>query len=454
MRLRLILSFFVIVLVAILSTVIVVRINTPQQVQNFMLRGGMQGLNAVVDKLEAYYQANGSWQGVESILETSGAGMMGAGHGSGTMRGQQLILADANGNVIVDSGGKRAGTRLTNSEKAKSIVMKKGIFTAGFLLVNGGLQVAIGEQQPLITRLNNAALQAGLIALLIALVLAIILAEGILKPVRQLTRAAERVAEGDWSQKVVVEGRDEMAVLANSFNTMVGSLKRSEERRRSMTADIAHELRTPLAVQRAHLEALQDGIYPLSTENLQPVLDQNGMLVRLVDDLRTLALAESGELPLEMQTMDGRDFLLGMQERFRSAADERKVRILVPDQAGCPTFQADPDRLAQIFTNLLGNALRYTPLGGEITLGMECRDDEIQMTVSDTGPGISTEALPNIFERLYRGDKSRSRNEGGSGLGLAIARQLAAAHGGRLTAENLAQGGARFTLILPRTGGM
>lgn len=447
MRLRLVLSFFLIVLVAILSTVLIVHFNTPQQVQNFMLRGGMQGLDTLVDELEAFYQENGSWEGAIQLIETSVQGMMGSGHGNG--RGQRIVLADSNGLVISDSMGSLTGNLLTNEEKSSAIVLKNGWFSIGYLLATGGMQVTSSAQQPLITRLNDAALQAGLIAMVIALVLAILLAEGILKPVRQLTKAAERVAAGDWTHDVPAKGRDELAGLARSFNAMVGSLKKSEERRRSMTADIAHELRTPLAVQRAHLEALQDGIYPMTGENLQPVLDQNGMLVRLVDDLRILALADAGELQIEKQSVDVRDFLQGMQERFRSAGEERQVQIVVQDRPACPSIQVDPDRLAQIFTNLIGNALRFTPAGGKILLSAECDRDEVRMIVSDNGSGIPVDALPNIFERLYRVDKARSRSEGGSGLGLAIARQLAVTQGGNLTAENNPEGGARFVFTIP-----
>lgn len=451
MRLRLISSFFLIVLVAILSTVLIVRLNTPQQVQNFMLRGGMQGLDTLVDELEAYYQLNGTWDGVEKLLIESGSGMMGAGHGNGMMKEQRLLLADADGLILIDTADSLVGTKLMADEKSSSIVLKNGLFTAGYLRAMGGAQISSGSQQPLITRLNDAAFQAGLIALVIAVVLAIVLAEGILRPVRQLTRAAERVAAGDWSHEVPAKGKDELAGLARSFNAMVHSLKHSEERRRSMTADIAHELRTPLAVQRAHLEALQDGIYPMSVENLQPVLDQNVMLVRLVDDLRTLALADAGELQIEIQLMDVQDFLLGMQERFRSAAEERNVEIVLHENQVRPEIQADPDRLAQIFTNLIGNALRYTPAGGQILLAAESDENEIRISVSDNGPGIPPEVLPNIFERLYRVDKARSRAEGGSGLGLAIARQLAKAHGGDLTAKNNPGGGAHFIFSIPRT---
>jgi signal transduction histidine kinase len=184
------------------------------------------------------------------------------------------------------------------------------------------------------------------------------------------------------------------------------------------------------------------------------VLDQNVMLVRLVDDLRTLALADAGELRLEKQTVNGGEFLHGMQELFRPAAEEHQIRISVADSLDCPSFQADPDRLTQIFTNLIGNAIRYSPEGSEITLSAECKAGEIHLSVRDGGPGIPNEDLPFIFDRFYRVNKSRSKVEGGSGLGLAIARQLAEVHGGRLTVENLPGGGTQFTLILPREIGM
>lgn len=449
MRIRLIFSFFLIVIVAILSTVVIVRLNTPQQVQNYMLRGGMQGLDALVDELELFYRSNGDWDGVESLLTGVDSGMMGAGHGNGMMGGQRLILADSSRKILIDSSNLSVGQTLTREDLSNSIVLKNGWFTIGYLWVKGGMQATGGNQLPLVTRLNSAALQAGLIALVIALILAILLAEGILRPVRQLTRAAEKVAGGDWAHEVPVKGKDELTILAHSFNKMVNSLRQSEERRQRMTADIAHELRTPLAVQRAHLEALQDGIYPLTTENLQPILSQNSLLTRLVNDLRILALAESGELPIQKQSVNVQGFLAGLEERFRPAAQERRIRLLVESQEDCPDIQADPDRLTQIFTNLVGNALRYTPPGGEIRVASAYSGHQVIIQVSDNGSGIPAEDLPNIFERLYRGDKARAREDGGSGLGLAIARQLAEAHGAMLTAENKSEGGACFTFSIP-----
>jgi signal transduction histidine kinase len=264
---------------------------------------------------------------------------------------------------------------------------------------------------------------------------------------------------------VQVRGRDELSTLARTFNEMAGSLQRSEEARRAMTADIAHELRNPLAVQRANLEALQDGIYPLTAENLEPILAQNQLLTRLVEDLRTLALAEAGQLHLECVPTDLADLVQRVVERFSAQANLRGVVLETGRESGAtppenpPRLIVDPGRVEQILGNLLSNALRYTPEGGSIKIGLSPlpangQPQAVLLTVQDSGPGIPQEALPHLFERFYRVDRSRSRLEGGTGLGLAIARQLAEAHGGDLKAANHPQGGAVFTLTLPLERGV
>jgi signal transduction histidine kinase len=251
---------------------------------------------------------------------------------------------------------------------------------------------------------------------------------------------------------VRTHGSDELAQLGQSFNQMAESLQNAEGSRRALTADIAHELRTPLAVQRAHLEALQDGVYPLTAENLDPVLAQNQLLTRLVDDLRTLALAESGQLSLIRAPVDFAALAQRVVERFQPQAEARQIKLQMVAE-GLPSgrsalLEIDSARMEQILGNLLANALRYTPEGGEVQVHLEWSPKAARISVCDNGPGIPSEALPHIFERFYRADKSRTRSEGGTGLGLAIARQLAEAHGGTLTAENMPEGGAKFILTL------
>lgn len=456
MRQRLILSFVVVVLVAIFSVILVVRLDNQNQVQEYMFRGGNSGALPYVEALESYYQKNNTWNGVQalftSLLAPSGGQGVGRRPGMGMLGSARLRLADASGRLLADSTGAVVGGMLPAADLRNGIQLQDASGSlVGYLIVEGSTAYQRGDELPLINRLNEAALRAGLIALGLALLLALLLSEGIIRPVRRLTDAARKLAGGDLNHRVAVKGNDEIATLGAAFNSMTDSLRASEKQRRAMTADIAHELRSPLAVQRAHLEALQDGIYPLTPENLQPIIDQSALLERLVEDLRTLALADAGELPLQKVEVNLPDLLEGILERFRPAAEGRGVALdLRVESAVCPVLQADPDRLAQIMNNLLSNALRHTPPGGAVNIRLACQAGSAVVQVQDSGAGIPVESLPHIFERFYRADPARSREDGGTGLGLAIARQLAAAHGGQLSAANAPQGGAVFTLTLPQ----
>jgi len=411
-----------------------------------MFRGGMYGLSDLTNSLENYYQINGTWKGVQSIFIP----IRGEMSGMGGMMNQRLLLADASGTVLADTQGGAVGDKLTIVELATAIPLSVDGQTVGYLFASGGVGVSLVNQQAILTRLNRAVLLAGLVAGGLGLILALGLSYTLLRPVHALTIAAQKLARGDLSHRVVVHGDDEMATLSHSFNQMADSLQQAEEARRAMTADIAHELRTPLAVQRANLEALQDGVYPLTSENLAPVIEQNYLLTRLVEDLRTLALADTGQIELERTPTDLTSLVERMVERFQPQAGSQQVMLtLTPPADHIPQISADPLRLEQVLTNLLSNALRYTPTGGQIELLLASTDGSVQLSIHDSGPGIPDQALPYIFERFYRVDKSRARAEGGTGLGLAIARQLARAHGGDLTATNHASGGALFTLILP-----
>lgn len=305
------------------------------------------------------------------------------------------------------------------------------------------------SERNLLSRLNRSAWLAGAIGGTVSILLALLLAHRLLRPIRDLTRAAAKLAEGDLTQRVPVRGDDELSTLGRTFNQMASALQRAEESRRSMTADIAHELRTPLSVQRAHLEALQDGIYPLDLESLQPIQEQNHLLTRLVEDLRTLALADAGELRLERVPTDLGRLVNRVVDQFSHQANKQQVKIEWKADGDCPPISLDPARVEQILNNLLDNALRHVPQGGTITLTLSAHPGQVVLSVRDDGAGIPPEALPHIFERFYRVDKGRSRSEGGTGLGLSIARKLAQALGGDLTAENHPQGGAVFKLTLP-----
>lgn len=450
MRARLILAFVLVALIPIVAITIFARLGVARQVESYMTSGGMVGLDSLTRSLQDYYSANQTWEGAESLLQGMHGGQ-GRGMGmGGMMMNQRLRLIDANRKLVFDTAGlQSAGTTIPVAELTDAVTLKNPRGgTIGFLWAEGGLGTNAGNSQRLIQSLNSISWMAGGIALVIAVVLALLMGGWLADPLQKLERAARGMAKGDLSQRVVVSGKDELAALGLTFNHLAASLQDSERRRQAMTADIAHELRTPLAVQRAQLEAMQDGIYPLTTENLQVALDQNATLSRLVEDLRTLALADARELQLEREPVDLNRLAGDALARFQPTGLERSITLTM-DAPNCPKVMGDALRIEQILNNLLANALRHTPEDGMIGIVIACANGNVQLTVQDSGAGIAESALPHIFERFYRADRSRSRGEGGTGLGLAIARQLAELMGGTLTAANLPRGGAVFTLTLP-----
>ncbi len=445
MRLKLFLSFTLIVLVSVALVALIARRQTVNEVRTFMFRGGMYGLSDLTASLENYYQVNHTWNGVQSVFNT-GRGM----GGMVRMMVQGLLLADSSGTIVAGDQFTGIGTKLTAVQIDSSIPLTVDSQLVGYLFAPGSGGISLVNQQAVITRLGQALWVAGMAAGGLGLVMAFVLAYTLLRPVRALTVAAQQLATGDLSHRVVVKGKDELASLGHAFNKMADSLQQAEEARRAMTADIAHELRNPLAVQRASLEALQDGVYPLSADNLAPVIEQNLLLTRLVDDLRTLALADAGRIDLELTPTDLPALVQRVVDRFQPQARSQQVELtIISPLSPIPNLNADPLRLEQVLTNLLSNALRFTPSGGHIDLALTSLDGTACLSIHDSGPGIPEQALPYIFERFYRADKARARVGGGSGLGLTIARQLARLHGGDLTAANHPSGGAVFTLTLP-----
>lgn len=450
MRWRLIFSFLAVVVAAIVSVIVVVRLDNENQVQSYFFRGGSSGAEELVISLEQYYNQRGSWEGIEARFTSMRSGArMGSGRGTGgMMASSRLILADLKGKVLVDTISSSPAATLSQNDLSSAIqLLNSAEQVVGYLLIEGGATAQRGDELPLISKLNDAAWRAALISLAIALVFALILAAGFIRPIRRLTSAVQTLASGDLSHRVEAKGKDELATLARSFNGMADSLQQSEKRRREMTAEIAHELRSPLAVQRAHLEALQDGIYPLTAETIQPIAEQNRLLERLVDDLRMLAMADAGELRLDITRVNLGDLLEGVLERYKPQADQKQISLSlqVSGETGL-TYLLDPDRMAQIMNNLISNGLNHVPQGGWVKVSLEGGEKAFTITVQDNGEGIPAEALPYIFERFYRADHARSRDKGGSGLGLTIARQLTQAMGGRLVAANQPEGGAVFTL--------
>ncbi len=453
MRLRLILSFALIVLLTTIGVVGITALTTSRQLKQFNDRGGFSGNEQLVDRLEEYYHRNQTWQGVETLLPADHPGM-GGGPGLGGPENvpQRLRLADADGLLLHDTEHPimgPTGIYLTPEELARAIPLYDRGDPVGYLLPEARVPILPGVERALLLRLNRSAFLAALIAGLFSLLLALGLAWYLLRPVRELTRAAAALAGGDLTQRVPARGDDEIGDLARTFNHMAASLQQAEQRRRALTADIAHELRNPLAVQRANLEAITDGIYPLTLETLDPVIQQTRLLERLVDDLRTLALADAGQLSLHRAPTDFPSLIRRRVNALEPEALARSIQIQLALDDACPPLSLDEERITQIIGNLMSNALRHTPEGGRVTLELTCPPGYARLTVRDTGSGIPPADLPHLFERFFRGDRSRERSGGNTGLGLPIARRLAESHGGSLEAGNHPERGAVFTLVLP-----
>lgn len=455
MRKKLLFSFAAVILVTLVSVAFFVRQETEQQVTAFIYRGGIYGAEGLVQALENYYSENGSWEGVEPIFQTpgrgpGGGGGTGLGQGPGSS-GKTLVLYDAQGNLVYDPHNSDTVGTLGQAESRSAVPLVVDNITRGYLFAPDTQIFSIESEQDLKDRLNRASINAALIAGGLSLLLALVLTFYLLRPVRALTHAVVRMAGGDLSQRVRVNGKDEIAALGTAFNEMASSLEGEQERRQGMTADIAHELRTPLAIQRANLEAMLDGVEPVSEANIQVVLEQNKLLERLVADLRTLALADAGELKLDLQSTDLNQLVNGVVESYQSRARQMVIRFSLEYAKPLQRVLVDPVRIEQILVNLVENALQYAEQGGLISIRTYMQGHAAAVSIHDSGPGIPEERLEQIFERFYRADNSRSREFGGTGLGLAIARKLAEAHRGKLTAENHPNGGAVFTLILSET---
>lgn len=291
---------------------------------------------------------------------------------------------------------------------------------------------------------------AVLTALALALLVSWYLTRRFQKPLTDLTRAAKEVSSGTYGTRVAAEGAGpELDTLATAFNTMAAKLAHTEDTRRRLLSDLAHELRTPVATLNAHLEGLEDGVREWDDATRTVLVDQVARLARLAQDIDAVSRAEEGRLNVEPSTTTVADVIEAVLRAHRYAFEAKGVELEVTP--GPPTvLTVDEARIAQVLTNVLGNALRHTPAAGRVTLAWQTDGAEVAITVTDSGDGISSEQLPHVFERFYRGDTARDREQHGSGIGLTISRAIAEAHGGTLEATSGGPGtGSSFVLTLP-----
>ncbi len=442
LRLKLILTFLAISLAGSLIAAFIVR-QSNERAFNTLLRE--QGQVDFVNAALLYYEENGTLMGFGRRDHAHGMGGMAADRAN-----LPFALADENGRIILENGPYWRGLVLTTEQLATGIPLTVEGSQVGTVLPVNLPPPRNPVEQAYVRQVNRALLIGALMATAVAIVLAIVLARTLTRPLQELAAASRQMAAGNLAQQVPVRTQDELGALATTFNQMSAELNRANQQRRQMTADIAHDLRTPLTVLSGYLEAMEDGTLTPTSDRWRMMQQEVDTLKRLVDDLRTLSLADAGNLALHKEPLAPHDLLTQVQAAYARQAAAQNVQLVVDVAPDLPAMAVDPARMRQVLGNLVSNALRYTPENGRITLVARPADQThtLQLAVTDTGAGIPPEDLPHIFDRFYRGDKSRQEGEGASGLGLAIVRSLVTAHGGVINVTSVAGGGTTFTILL------
>ncbi|MHC1781391.1 MAG: sensor histidine kinase [Anaerolineaceae bacterium] len=426
---------FLILLLAMLAVVILVivtmlgstfffinRISNPQPPPR----------SGIASVLEAYYEGSGTWDGVEVLLQAEPPGIPEMGRSEW----KDSVLLDDDGIILLDHGSTQS-PRIGNRYRAAPQDIQAPLLTQDRRQIGTLVSTSLPAPANFIPMLLAPLGLVSIFLAILTLVIGFLLTERLINPLAEVIAAARSVASGVLSTRVRVSGPDDLRVLSDSFNQMAGTLEKNDREQRDLITDIAHELRTPLSIIQGKLEGISDGIYPATKEQLAPVLEETYLLEKIIEDLDMLAQAASRQLhftsePFQLESLAGH-----VIDSFKGEASGKGIAIALKDEPDLPAVLGDSQRTGQVISNLIGNSLRYIPSGCHIHVGVTSLENMVQMTVTDDGPGIPAGDLPFIFDRLWRGEKSRSRMHGGAGLGLAIARQFIEIQGGKIWAQNL-----------------
>lgn len=434
-------AFALVTAIGVVVTVLLTRQGAATQFAHFMVEHHMIRPEYFQQVLAEYYIEHDGWANVDDELpilialasdgtmSTILSGVMG-------MVDNRMQIIDQDGVVVADTLNIIGSAPMAMHTAQHWPVIVNGQ-AVGSLVVEGTMMVGSAARNDLLMAgITRAVLLAGLTAGMVGLVLAGLFVRQITRPLSSLTIASGQIATGNLRVRVPAQSQDELGELAKTFNHMASSLETQESLRRNLIADIAHELRTPLTGIQGTVEAIQDEVFPFDKYNLKIIHEQVILLGRLIEDLRTLANAEAGQLVLNRLPVRLADLCQRRVTAFQPQALAKKVELTFHFEDSSSTVYGDEQRLEQVLNNLIDNALRYIPVGGTVQIYLKKVQGLAQLRVVDTGKGIEPIDLPHIFERFYRAEHSRHRGTGGSGLGLAIARQLVLAHGGRIWVES------------------
>ncbi|MDZ4716988.1 MAG: ATP-binding protein [Roseiflexaceae bacterium] len=399
-----------------------------------------------------YYQQHGTWDGLAEVIRGAPPRPANSAPGQpGQPPPQQnpFVVVDQQNNVVVGSGQYRRGTNVPANIIALGQAITVDGTRVGTVISQQSSPALDQRERDYLERSNRTLIYASFGGALLALIIGVVLAQILTRPIRALTIAIGAMRRGEIQQTVHVSTKDEIGDLVLAFNQMSADLARANTARRQMTADIAHELNSPLSVLSGYLESMRDGILPPTPERFQTMYDEARQLQRLIGDLRLLSLADAGELSLKRQQIKPRQLLDMVAASFEPRANQQGIQLRVNAADDLPDLDIDRERMLQVLGNLVGNALRYTTTGGAITLSVVNDHECVRLDVADTGIGIAPDVLPRIFERLYRADPSRQEHDGGSGLGLAIAKAIVEMHNGTISAQSVPDRGTTMTIMLP-----
>ena len=438
---RLSITFAVIIVVTVGTIYFFVSQRIAGEMEYYRTISEQYRSDQILSSLYAHYWEQGlSWEGVQSVVEATSQ-----------VSGTHIILVGVNGTVIADSQGKLLGEYYNPDSPDSPIELYLFTQSLGkvYISLNPAAEPYIAPFRRLSASINRSLLLGGSLAIVIALLLTFVLSRRMSSPIGVLAKAARRLGQGDLSQRVQFQGKGEVSVLAQAFNSMAADLEHAEKLRRNLVADVAHELRTPLSNIQGYLEAIRDRVMKPNAATIRSLNEEATLLSRLVDELQELSLAEAGELKMVYQTEDIAKLVKQAVTTWQPkiAAKEISLSLDLPDNLSLVNI--DWQRVNQVLHNLLENAVAHTHKGGTINVAVITQGDWVEVCVSDTGEGIPVEDLPHIFERFYRVDKSRARATGGSGLGLTIAKRLVEAHGGTITVQSELRKGSRFSFTLP-----
>lgn len=438
-RSRLFIAFISVILVSIGTVYLFANQGAEGQIRQYEVASQQVRISRMEHLLSRYYLEDG-WTDIEPLIENMG-----------TLYGQRIILTDSTGTVIGDSQGELSGEEFNSDWPSATLSPEENGDVVGTFYISPEPSIEFTLAQSLYGSINRFLLWSVLLAVGIALLITFLLSRRISAPIVALTDTARRLGQGDFSQRASYQGKGELGELAKSFNSMASDLERAEELRRNMTVDIAHELRTPLSNIRGYLEAFRDGVVPVDDAAIRSLHEEATLLSRLVDDLQELSQAEAGELKLSRQEEDISRLVKRASAAVQAQATKKRILLTVELPPTLHQVDVDPFRISQVLYVLLQNAILHTDPGGQITVTAKERSNWVEVSVADNGEGIPDTDLPNVFERFYRVDKSRTRATGGSGLGLTIAKYLVNAHGGNITVQSELGKGSTFSFTVPVT---